>query len=85
MKKCGGVSKRNRWQSGFDILMKEAFAIEQQAVSWKPPRIEQKRQTEKELEEDDREEAAAWRDIEEISRNIVRWCNFMDVLCSGSG
>ena len=42
----------------------------------------------KELKEDVREEVAAegepWREIKEISRNRVRWCNFMGVLCSES-
>jgi hypothetical protein len=40
MKNCGGVSKRNRWQSGFDVLMKESFGKEKQAVSRNPLRIE---------------------------------------------
>jgi len=43
----------------------------------------------RELKEDVREEVAAeretWREIKEISRNRVHWCNFMDVLCSESG
>jgi hypothetical protein len=37
MKNCGGVSQRNRWQSGFDVLKKELFGKEKQGVSWNPP------------------------------------------------
>jgi len=47
------------------------------------------RKTEKELKENVREEVAAvgetWREMKEISRNRVRWCNFMDVLYSEIG
>ena len=31
MENCGGVSERNRGQSGFDVLMKESFGKEKQA------------------------------------------------------
>jgi hypothetical protein len=47
------------------------------------------RQTEKELKEYVREKDAAvgetWREIKEISRNRVRWCNSMGALCSEIG
>jgi len=85
MKNPGGLRKRNRWQSRFDVLTKESFGKEKQVVSWNAPRIEQKRKNEKEVKEDVREEAAAegktWREIKEMQRNRVRWCNFMDALC----
>jgi hypothetical protein len=38
MKNCGGVSKRNRWQSAFGVLMKESFGKVEAGCDLEPPK-----------------------------------------------